>query len=131
MMRRVAQLAQIDRASLWHQLCATEDELIHSRDQRKIEIENLNNEKADLIQRLKESEVANSSLKVDMKNELDRFIREKKELSELRLDVENQLEWIRSEKDEEIRKLSAERRVLQDRLHDAETQLAQLKSRET
>ncbi|KAG0473404.1 hypothetical protein HPP92_014759 [Vanilla planifolia] len=129
MMREVAQLAQIDRASLWHQLCATEDELIHSRDQRKIEIENLNNEKADLIQRLKESEVANSSLKVDMKNELDRFIREKKELSELRLDVENQLEWIRSEKDEEIRKLSAERRVLQDRLHDAETQLAQLKSR--
>ncbi|KAH0465420.1 hypothetical protein IEQ34_005523 [Dendrobium chrysotoxum] len=129
MMREVAQLAQVDRASLWHQLCATEDELIRSREEWKLEHDKLTRENADLIHRLKESEANNSSLKIEMKGELDRFACKKKELSEQILDVENQLEWIRSEKDEEIKRFSAERRVLQDRLHEAETQLSQLKSR--
>ncbi|PKA57938.1 Ubiquitin carboxyl-terminal hydrolase 13 [Apostasia shenzhenica] len=129
MMREVGQLAQVDRASLWHQLCATEDELIRSQEERKIELDKMTSEKTDLFQRLKESEAANSRLKIELKAEMDRFAREKRELSEQIIDVENQLEWTRSEKDEEIIKLSAERRVLQDRLHDAETQLAQLKSR--
>lgn len=60
---------------------------------------------------------------------MDRFAREKRELSEQILEVENQLEWVRSEKDEQMAKVSADRKVLQDRLHEAETQLAQLKSR--
>ncbi|KAK8936233.1 hypothetical protein KSP39_PZI013482 [Platanthera zijinensis] len=127
MMREVAQLAQVDRASLWHQLCATEDELIRSRDDSKTEHDKFVSEKADLMHRLKESEASNSSLKIEMKGESDRFALKKKELSEQIIDVENQLEWIRSEKEEELKKLSAERRVLQDRLHDAESQLAQLK----
>jgi len=60
---------------------------------------------------------------------VERSAREKKDLCEQILEVENQLEWTRSEKDEEIRKLSADRKALQDHLHDAETQLSQLKSR--
>jgi chromosome segregation ATPase len=65
----------------------------------------------------------------EMKAEVDRFSREKKELTEQIQDVESQLEWHRSERDDEILKLSAEKKVLHDRLHDAETQLSQLKSR--
>lgn len=65
----------------------------------------------------------------EMRAELDRFFREKKELLEQVQDVESQLEWLRSERDEEMAKLSAEKKVLQDRLHDAETQISQLKSR--
>lgn len=65
----------------------------------------------------------------DMKAELDRFGREKKELSEQMQEVESQLEWLRSERDDEITKLSTEKKLLQDRLHDAETQISQLKSR--
>lgn len=65
----------------------------------------------------------------EMKAELDRFAREKKELSEQIQEVESQLDWLRSERDDEITKLSAEKKVLQDRLHDAETQISQLKSR--
>lgn len=64
-----------------------------------------------------------------MKAEMDRFARERKELTEQIQDIENQLEWIRSERDEEIAKLTAEKRALQDRLHDADVQLSQLKSR--
>lgn len=65
----------------------------------------------------------------EMRAEMDRFSREKKELLEQVQDVESQLEWLRSERDEGIAKLSAEKKVLQDRLHDAETQISQLKSR--
>ena len=60
---------------------------------------------------------------------MDRFAREKKELSEQIQEIESQLDWLRAERDEEIAKLTAEKRVVQDRLHDAEVQLAQLKSR--
>lgn len=65
----------------------------------------------------------------EMKAEVDRVTREKKELSEQIQDVESQLDWHRAERDEEITKLTADKRTLQDRLHDAEVQLAQLKSR--
>lgn len=65
----------------------------------------------------------------EMRAEMDRFSREKKELTEQVQEVESQLEWLRSERDDEIAKLSAEKKALHDRLHDAETQLSQLKSR--
>lgn len=65
----------------------------------------------------------------EMKAEMERFAREKKELTEQIQDVESQLDWHRAERDEEITKLTADKRSLQDRLHDAEVQLAQLKSR--
>jgi len=65
----------------------------------------------------------------EMRAEMDRFSREKKELAEQAQEVESQLEWLRSERDDEIAKLSAEKKALHDRLHDAETQLSQLKSR--
>lgn len=65
----------------------------------------------------------------EMKAEIDRFSREKKELGEQIQEVESQLEWLRSERDDEIAKHSAEKKVLHDRLHDAETQISQLKSR--
>lgn len=65
----------------------------------------------------------------EMRAELDRFSREKKELTEQVQEIESQLEWLRSERDDEKVKLSAEKKVLQDRLHDADTQLSQLKSR--
>lgn len=65
----------------------------------------------------------------EMKAEMDRFGRERKELAEQIQEVESQIEWVRSERDDEITKLKAEKRTLQDRLHDAEAQLTQLKSR--
>ena len=44
-------------------------------------------------------------------------------------EIENQMEWVRSEKDEQIAKLSADRKNLHDRVHEAETQLSQVKAR--
>ncbi|EEF46940.1 conserved hypothetical protein [Ricinus communis] len=129
MMREVAELANVDRAALWHQLCANEDEIIHMREERKAEISSMVREKAVLSQKLAESEATNNRLKSEMRAEMDRSVREKKELAEQMQEVESQLEWLRSERDDEIAKLTAEKKVLQDRLHDAETQLSQLKSR--
>ncbi|KAL0311759.1 UNVERIFIED_CONTAM: hypothetical protein Sradi_5575200 [Sesamum radiatum] len=86
-------------------------------------------QKAVLSQRLTESEATNSRLKSEMRAEMDRFARERKELIEQVQEIESQLEWVRSERDDEITKLMAEKKVLQDRLYDAETQLSQLKSR--
>ncbi|KOM42006.1 hypothetical protein LR48_Vigan04g220400 [Vigna angularis] len=129
MMREVAELANVDRAALWHQLCASEDEIIRIREESKTEISNMAKEKANISQKLSESEVTNNRLKSEMRAEMDRFSREKKELAEQAQEVESQLEWLRSERDDEIAKLSAEKKALHDRLHDAETQLSQLKSR--
>ncbi|CAK9317489.1 unnamed protein product [Citrullus colocynthis] len=129
MMRDVAELANVDRAALWHQLCATEDEIIRIREESKVEISNMMKEKTVLSQKLSESDAMNNRLKNEMKAEMERFSREKKELSEQIHDIESQLEWLRSERDDEIVKLTAEKKVLHDRLHDAETQIAQLKSR--
>lgn len=44
--------------------------------------------------------------------------------------MENQLEWLKSENNEKITKLTAEKRSLQDRLHETESQLTQLKARQ-
>ncbi|XVF89339.1 hypothetical protein PTKIN_Ptkin19aG0122400 [Pterospermum kingtungense] len=129
MMREIAELANVDRAALWHQLCASEDAIIRMSEERKAEISNMVKEKDTLSQKLSESEVANNRLKSEMRAKMDRFAREKKELSEKRHEVESQLEWLRSERDDEIAKLTAEKKTLQDRLHDAETQLSQLKNR--
>ncbi|CAI0444276.1 unnamed protein product, partial [Linum tenue] len=129
MMREVAELANVDRAALWHQLCASEDEIIRLREERKTEIGNMVREKTALSHKLSEAEATSNRLKSEMRAELDRFGREKKELSEQVQEVESQLEWIRSERDDEIRKLTSEKKSLQDRLHDAESQLSQLKSR--
>ncbi|KAL6985250.1 hypothetical protein U1Q18_018628 [Sarracenia purpurea var. burkii] len=129
MMREVAELANGDRAALWQQLCASEDEIIRIREERNAEISNMAKEKAIISQRLSESEATNTRLKSEMRAEMDRSTRERKELSEQLQEVESQLEWLRSERDDEIRKVNAEKKVLQDRLHDAETQLSQLKSR--
>ncbi|KAE9609248.1 putative fanconi anaemia protein FANCD2 [Lupinus albus] len=129
MTREVAELANVDRAALWHQLCASEDEIIRIREESKTEISNMAREKATISQKLSESEATNIRLKSEMKAGMDRFTREKKELSENVQEVESQLEWLRSERDDEIAKLSADKKVLQDRLHDVDTQLSQLKSR--
>lgn len=64
MMREVAELANVDRAALWHQLCTSEDEMIRMRDERKAEISNMAREKAILSQKLSESETTNNRLKV-------------------------------------------------------------------
>ncbi|XP_026387623.1 uncharacterized protein LOC113282768 isoform X1 [Papaver somniferum] len=129
MMREAAELANVDRAALWHQLCASEDENIREREERQAEVSNITKEKEILSQRLSESEATNSRLKSEMKTEIDRHSREKKELCEQIQEVESQLEWVRSERDDEVAKLISEKKVLHDRLHDAETQIQQLKSR--
>ncbi|KAI3468007.1 hypothetical protein Pfo_024670 [Paulownia fortunei] len=129
MMREVAELANVDRAALWHQLCASEDDILRIREERKAEIASMSKEKAVLSQRLSESEATSSRLKSEMRAEMDHFARERKELIEQIQEVETQLEWVRSERDDEIKKLMAEKKILQDRLYDAESQLSQLKSR--
>lgn len=129
MMREVAGLANVDRATLWQQLCANEDEIIRVREDRQNEVATLTREKALLSQRLDEFEAATVRLKSEMKSDLEHFSREKKDLMEKIHETENELEWAHLERDKEIAKLIADKKVLQDRLHDAETQLAQLKSR--
>ncbi|XP_051137065.1 uncharacterized protein LOC127255534 isoform X2 [Andrographis paniculata] len=129
MMREAADIANVDRAELWHQLCAYEDDIARIREEKKAEVSCISKEKAALSRRLSESEATNSRLKSEMKAEMDRFARERKELTEQMQEIENQLEWVRSERDDEITKLIAEKKTLQDRLHDAEAQLSQLKSR--
>lgn len=64
MLREVAELANVDRAALWHQLCASEDEIIRIRDERKAEMSNMVREKAVISQKLTESEAASNRLKV-------------------------------------------------------------------
>ncbi|KAL3655838.1 hypothetical protein CASFOL_000234 [Castilleja foliolosa] len=129
MMREVAELANVDRATLWHQLCSSEDDILRIREERKAEFASMSKEKDGLSQRLSESEATSSRLKSEMRAEMDRFVREKKELIEQVQEVETQLEWVRSERDDETKKLLGEKKTLQDRLYDAESQLSQLKSR--
>ncbi|CAM0945240.1 unnamed protein product [Alopecurus aequalis] len=129
MMREAAEVAQADRANLWHQICATEDENIRLREEMDMEQTKFTNEKAALAQRLTESEATIGRLRSELKAERDRYIQEKKELSKQMREIENQMEWVRSEKDEQIAKLSADRKNLHDRVHEAETQLSQLKAR--
>lgn len=66
MMREVAELANVDRAALWHQLCASEDEILRNREERKTEISNMAKEKAVISQKLNESEATNNRLKVSV-----------------------------------------------------------------
>ncbi|KAJ0640715.1 putative ubiquitinyl hydrolase 1 [Helianthus annuus] len=129
MMQEVADLANVDRAALWHQLCASEDEVIRIREETKAEVCSMAKEKAVLVQKLSDAEATNSRLKIDMKAEMDRFALERKEMSEQMQELESQLEWLRSERDDEIAKLTTEKKIFQERLHDAEAQLSQLKSR--
>ncbi|KAL6633987.1 hypothetical protein ACP70R_026658 [Stipagrostis hirtigluma subsp. patula] len=129
MMREVAEVAQADRANLWHQICATEDENVRLREDMEMEQTNFANEKTVLNQRLTESEATIGRLRSELKAERDRFTREKKTLSGQMLEMEKQLEWVRSEKDEQIAKLSADKKNLLDRLNDAETQLSTVKAR--
>ncbi|KAK9075604.1 hypothetical protein SSX86_003930 [Deinandra increscens subsp. villosa] len=128
MMQEVADLANVDRSALWHQLCASEDESIRIREECKSDVSSMAKEKAILIQRLSDAEASNSRLKTEMKVEIDRFALERKEMSEQMHEIESQLEWLRSERDDEIAKLTSERKLFQDRLHDAVAQLSQLKS---
>ncbi|KAL6899599.1 hypothetical protein ACP4OV_006257 [Aristida adscensionis] len=129
MMREVAEVAQADRANLWHQICATEDENVRLREEMETEQTNFDNEKSALNQRLNLSEATIGHLKSELKAERDRFTREKKTLSDQMLGIENQLEWVQSEKDEQIAKLSADKKNLHDRLNDAESQLSLVKAR--
>src|ERR1044072_2258697 len=64
MMREVAELANVDRAALWHQLCASEDEIIRIREESKTEISKMAREKAIISQKLSESEATSNRLKV-------------------------------------------------------------------
>lgn len=64
MMREVAELANVDRAALWHQLCSSEDEIVRLREEWKADKSNLVEEKALISQKLNDSESANSRLKV-------------------------------------------------------------------
>ncbi|XP_073138967.1 uncharacterized protein [Henckelia pumila] len=129
MMREAAELANADRAALWHQLCASEDAILRIREESNAEIDCISKEKSVLSQRLSESDASNSRIKSEMRAEMDRFARERKELTDQMHEVQNQLEWVRSERDDEVMKLVTEKKILQDRIYDAEMQLSQLKSR--
>lgn len=64
MMREVAELANVDRAALWHQLCAIEDEVMRIREERKVENATEAKEKSIMSQKLNELEATNNRLKV-------------------------------------------------------------------
>ncbi|WCJ18519.1 Cyclophilin-like peptidyl-prolyl cis-trans isomerase family protein [Euphorbia peplus] len=76
MMREVAELANVDRAALWHQLCASEDDIIRMRQEMKAEASSMAREKATPAPKLSDSEAANRQLKSEMRAETDRLARE-------------------------------------------------------
>ncbi|GJN21574.1 hypothetical protein PR202_gb09061 [Eleusine coracana subsp. coracana] len=45
------------------------------------------------------------------------------------MEMEKQVDWVRSEKDEKVAKLSADKKALHERLNDAESQLSMVKAR--
>ncbi|KAM0046013.1 hypothetical protein Hdeb2414_s0009g00310821 [Helianthus debilis subsp. tardiflorus] len=63
MMQEVADLANVDRAALWHLLCASEEEVICIREETKAEVCSMAKEKAVLVQKLSDAEATNSRLK--------------------------------------------------------------------
>ncbi|KAL0327412.1 UNVERIFIED_CONTAM: hypothetical protein Sangu_1819200 [Sesamum angustifolium] len=98
MMRRlVAELANVDRAALWHQLCASEDEILRIREERKAEIASTSKEKAVLSQKLSEYEATNSRLKSAeaarrrFDEELKRFATENVTREEIRQSLEDEV----------------------------------------
>lgn len=64
MLKRVVELANIDRAALWHQLRANKEELVRLKEEKKTEIQTMTKEKSCIAQKLSESEAANIRLKV-------------------------------------------------------------------
>lgn len=64
MMREVAELANVDRAALWHQLCSSEDEIVRLREEWKSDMSNLAREKALISQKLNDAEATNNRIKV-------------------------------------------------------------------
>lgn len=64
MLRKVCELANVDRATLWHQLCAMENENLRAQEDRQTELANFSREKAVLAQKLSESEATVNRLKV-------------------------------------------------------------------
>jgi phosphoglycerate-specific signal transduction histidine kinase len=68
-------------------------------------------------------------VKNELKAEIDRLSREKRDLAERLRDAESQLDWIHSEHKDEVARLISEKKSYQDSLRDAEAQLSQLKSR--
>ncbi|RZS01894.1 hypothetical protein BHM03_00031844 [Ensete ventricosum] len=66
MLREVAEVAQVDRANLWHQICSVEVEHIRFREEKQAEISKVADENASLSQRLNESEATTNRLKVSI-----------------------------------------------------------------
>lgn len=64
MIREIAELANSDRAALWHQLSTSKEEIICLQNEKKAEISNLVKEKALVSQKLSEAEATNNRLKV-------------------------------------------------------------------
>ncbi|MCO5581700.1 hypothetical protein L7F22_035589 [Adiantum nelumboides] len=129
MMREAAELANADRATLYQQLRASEEEMALARTERQGEFNNLVKEKTALSQKILEAEAAQARLKSEGKAELDKLSREKRDLADRLREAESQLEWVRSERDDEVTRLAVEKKNFQDRLRDAEGQISQLKSR--
>ncbi|CAA6674953.1 unnamed protein product [Spirodela intermedia] len=107
----VCELAHVDRATLWHQLCAMENENLRAQEDRQTELANFFSNKAVLAQRLSESEATVNRLKA----ETERFVRERKELSEQiaeegpsgsSYDAEVQLSQLKSRKRAELKSTS-------------------------
>ncbi|KAL0372247.1 UNVERIFIED_CONTAM: hypothetical protein Scaly_0906300 [Sesamum calycinum] len=118
MMREVAELANVDRAALWHQLCASEDEILRIREERKAEIASTSKEKAVLSQKLSEYEATNSRLKSEMRAEMDRFARDRKaDGADAR---KTQLSQLKSRKRDELKRVMKEKNALAERLKSAE-----------
>ena len=68
-------------------------------------------------------------MKGELKAEVDRLSREKRDLAERLQEAESQLDWINSEHEDEVARLIADKKNYQESLRDAEAQLSQLKSR--
>lgn len=64
MLKKVVEHANLDRATLWHQLHANKEELIRLKEEKKTEIQTMTKEKSGITHKLSESEAANTRLKV-------------------------------------------------------------------
>ena len=66
MLRKVCELANIDRSTLWHQLCAMESQNLRAQEDQQAEVANISQEKSILAQKLSDSEATIIRLKVSL-----------------------------------------------------------------
>lgn len=127
MMQEVADLANVDRAALWHQLCASEDEIIRIREETKAEVCSMAKEKAVLIQKLSDAEAANNRYKVIVLLAVNYLYVYNQNVSSGGLKLYILMKW-QIDMNAEMDRFALERKEMTEQMQEIESQLEWLRS---